>query len=288
MEASSTIHAAFFGPCSRHRRWPSWFSTATGGSRSWNPAAQRIFGWSESEVLGQRPPFVPDDKQGEFLAVRERERAGEFLDGVELCRRRKDGTPIDVRLWTAPLRDARGRVTDVVGHAGRRHRPSNARRPHAERAMRSGTPCCRTSRSCSTARRRPATLRGCGSARTSNDSPAFPRAVRRRTVVLGLQTAPGGSGRSLQDDVGGLRKAPFSTWQYRWQCADGTYRWFLDQAYLRRSHGESPQEFVGTWLDITERKTGGDPGPRPTRSGSRPGVDEHPRGGAAVLPGHGV
>jgi PAS domain S-box-containing protein len=44
------------------------------------------------------------------------------------------------------------------------------------------------------------------------------------------------------------------TYEYRWQCADGTYRWFLDQAFLRPGHGESPPEYLGTWLDITHRK----------------------------------
>jgi len=82
---------------------------------TWNPAAERVFGWREAEVLGQRPPFVPDDQHADFLAIRERERAGEHLNGVELRRQRKDGTPITVRLWTAPRRDIAGRITDVVG-----------------------------------------------------------------------------------------------------------------------------------------------------------------------------
>ncbi len=42
--------------------------------------------------------------------------------------------------------------------------------------------------------------------------------------------------------------------EYRWKCADGTYRWFLDKAVLVTGENTEPKEIVGTWLDITDRK----------------------------------
>ncbi|MEQ9619877.1 MAG: sigma 54-interacting transcriptional regulator [Deltaproteobacteria bacterium] len=42
--------------------------------------------------------------------------------------------------------------------------------------------------------------------------------------------------------------------EYRWKCADGTYRWFLDKAVLITAENTEPKEIVGTWLDITDRK----------------------------------
>jgi PAS domain S-box-containing protein len=42
--------------------------------------------------------------------------------------------------------------------------------------------------------------------------------------------------------------------EYRWQVADGTYRWFLDQAVLQRTPDGQAKEILGLWLDITERK----------------------------------
>jgi PAS domain S-box-containing protein len=42
--------------------------------------------------------------------------------------------------------------------------------------------------------------------------------------------------------------------EYRWQCADGTYRNFLDQTVLMRDDEGRPREFFGMWFDITERK----------------------------------
>ena len=43
--------------------------------------------------------------------------------------------------------------------------------------------------------------------------------------------------------------------EYRWQCADGSYRHFLDQAVLLRDSDGSPLEFAGTLTDITEQRS---------------------------------
>ncbi|MEN2791236.1 response regulator [Sphingomonas oligophenolica] len=42
--------------------------------------------------------------------------------------------------------------------------------------------------------------------------------------------------------------------EYRWQCADGRYRHFLDQAVLLRDAEGGPLEYAGTLLDVTDRK----------------------------------
>lgn len=42
--------------------------------------------------------------------------------------------------------------------------------------------------------------------------------------------------------------------EYRWQCAGGEYRWFLDRAVAVRDRAGEPQEIIGVWIDITERK----------------------------------
>ncbi|HET6806675.1 MAG TPA: response regulator [Frateuria sp.] len=42
--------------------------------------------------------------------------------------------------------------------------------------------------------------------------------------------------------------------EYRWQCADGTYKHFLDQAVLLRDPEGQPLEYAGTLLDVTDRK----------------------------------
>ncbi|MDZ4861504.1 MAG: PAS domain-containing protein [Candidatus Hydrogenedentes bacterium] len=42
--------------------------------------------------------------------------------------------------------------------------------------------------------------------------------------------------------------------EYRWQCADGSYRWFWNQPVQIPADSDRPSQVVGIWLDITERK----------------------------------
>jgi PAS domain S-box-containing protein len=81
----------------------------------WNPAAERIFGWSEEEVLGRILPTVPEDRKEEFRVFRERVQKGESFMGVEIRRLKKDGSQIDINLSTAPFRDFKGDVIGLVG-----------------------------------------------------------------------------------------------------------------------------------------------------------------------------
>jgi two-component system, cell cycle sensor histidine kinase and response regulator CckA len=91
-----------------------WAHRFDGGLTIWNPAAERMFGWMADEVLGKYPPFVPDDRLSESHSIFERALAGAELLNVEVRRRRKDGTEIDISLSTAPLRNAEGAVTGTV------------------------------------------------------------------------------------------------------------------------------------------------------------------------------
>jgi len=80
----------------------------------WNPAAERIFGWTEDEVLGEPVPIVPDDRRAEFQEFVDRLLDGEILQRVETRRKRKDGTLIDVTVSAAPMHDEDGSVAGIV------------------------------------------------------------------------------------------------------------------------------------------------------------------------------
>ncbi|MCY7385902.1 MAG: PAS domain-containing protein [Microcoleus sp. CAN_BIN18] len=80
----------------------------------WNPASERIFGWKESEVLGELLPIVPSDENINFYAMFQSELAGEAQVAKQCRRRRKDGSLIDVCISTAPMRDAQGLITGTI------------------------------------------------------------------------------------------------------------------------------------------------------------------------------
>jgi PAS domain S-box-containing protein len=80
----------------------------------WSPSAERIFGWTEKEAIGQPLPVIPEERRPEFAAALAQLRAGESLEGDERTHQKKDGSRIQVAIWTAPLRDAAGVVNGFI------------------------------------------------------------------------------------------------------------------------------------------------------------------------------
>jgi PAS domain S-box-containing protein len=91
-----------------------WALDPIGQVTFWNPAAERIFGWAEQEVIGCPLPVIAEADQEEHRDWIRRFAAGEAFSAVERRRRRKDGSLIDVMIWTAPLRDAEGRIRGAI------------------------------------------------------------------------------------------------------------------------------------------------------------------------------
>jgi diguanylate cyclase (GGDEF)-like protein/PAS domain S-box-containing protein len=85
-----------------------------GAINLWNPAAERIFGFTREQALGGLAPFVPPEKRDEARGLRERVLAGEVLTGLDLERRRADGTTIMINGSAAPLRDESDRILGML------------------------------------------------------------------------------------------------------------------------------------------------------------------------------
>src|SRR3954469_2953618 len=78
---------------------------------SWNRAAERMFGYTAAEAIGQSiRMIVPADRQSEEDTVLAHIRAGEALTHFETIRQRKDGSFVPISLTVAPIFDANGRV----------------------------------------------------------------------------------------------------------------------------------------------------------------------------------
>ncbi len=91
-----------------------WALDREGNVIFWNPAAERIFGYSENEVIRRSPPVVPADQKEEYAQWLDLFRAGGSLFAAERLRQTKDGRRINVLIWTAPLRDAQGNITGTL------------------------------------------------------------------------------------------------------------------------------------------------------------------------------
>jgi PAS domain S-box-containing protein len=78
---------------------------------SWNPAAERMFGYSEAEAVGRSiRMLIPDELQSEEDTVLAKIRAGETVDHYETIRQRKDGTRLSISLTVSPIRNDDGEV----------------------------------------------------------------------------------------------------------------------------------------------------------------------------------
>jgi PAS domain S-box-containing protein len=79
--------------------------------RAWNPAAETMFGWSASEVVGRPLPILPPELEsyGQEL-FRSLFEEGVIPPPHDSVRVRRDGTRMEVTVLVAPLRDAEGRI----------------------------------------------------------------------------------------------------------------------------------------------------------------------------------
>ena len=76
----------------------------------WSPSAERVFGWTAREVLGQPLPIIAEQHREEYVHLRGQRQRGEIVESREVLRLRKDRTLVDLLVNSWPLRDAEGRV----------------------------------------------------------------------------------------------------------------------------------------------------------------------------------
>jgi len=79
---------------------------------SWNRGAERLFGYTAEEAIGQHITLIiPADRRNEETEILARLRRGERIDHFETVRVRKDRTLLDISLTISPLKDLNGNVT---------------------------------------------------------------------------------------------------------------------------------------------------------------------------------
>jgi PAS domain S-box-containing protein len=78
---------------------------------SWNKSAERIFGWTEQEIVGRSVlTIIPPELHGDEPGILAKIRVGERIEHFETVRVRKNGERVDVSLTVSPVRDQHGKI----------------------------------------------------------------------------------------------------------------------------------------------------------------------------------
>jgi PAS domain S-box-containing protein len=79
--------------------------------KSWNRGAERLFGWTAEEMIGQSLlRIIPPERPDEEPSILARLRRGERVDHFETVRVHKDGSRLDISVTISPIRDPLGRI----------------------------------------------------------------------------------------------------------------------------------------------------------------------------------
>jgi PAS domain S-box-containing protein len=85
--------------------------TLDGVITSWNKSAERLFGYTANEALGQHITLIiPENRWSEETLIIDKIKRGERLEHFDTIRMRKDKTEIDIALTISPVRDASGKI----------------------------------------------------------------------------------------------------------------------------------------------------------------------------------
>jgi PAS domain S-box-containing protein len=81
---------------------------------SWNPAAEKMFGYTAAEMIGQPIlRIIPEDRLNEEPLIIKRIKAGDSIEHFETKRKAKDGSLVDISLTISPIKDALGNIIGI-------------------------------------------------------------------------------------------------------------------------------------------------------------------------------
>jgi PAS domain S-box-containing protein len=85
--------------------------TLGGTVLSWNSGAERMFGYTAKEMVGESvESLVPRDQHSEISDIRDLIELGERVERIETVRLRRDGTGIDVAITVSPIKNGEGAI----------------------------------------------------------------------------------------------------------------------------------------------------------------------------------
>ncbi|KXK42074.1 MAG: Signal transduction histidine kinase, partial [Chlorobi bacterium OLB5] len=82
----------------------------------WNRASEKMFGWKSEEVIGRILPIVPEERMYEFQENLAVNLSKNFIDGKEHIRKKKDGSGINIRIYSRPVTGKSGSVETILAY----------------------------------------------------------------------------------------------------------------------------------------------------------------------------
>ncbi|MDB6067461.1 MAG: multi-sensor hybrid histidine kinase [Pedosphaera sp.] len=220
---------------------------------SWNPAAERVYGYSAREANGRSiSMLIPPDKEAELADTLERIKCGERIATFETTRLRKDGVLIHVSVTTSPLKDGSGKIIgtssisrDITERklAEEALRKSEAGLARAQKIARLGNWELDLKTGALAWSDETYRIFGMTRAHFGGNSAAFYKQVHPDDVEL-LQGA--------KEET--LKTGKMYSVDHRIILPNGEIKTVAEQAELIRDEGGNPARLLGTVLDITERK----------------------------------
>jgi PAS domain S-box-containing protein len=221
---------------------------------SWNPSAERLYGYSAEEVMGHSISIViPPDRTAEAPTILDRIRRGERVESYETVRQCKDGRLINVSLTVSPIRDKLGNIVGASATAR-----DITERKRAEAALRESE------------------RRFQLAARATNDVLwDWDIMTGHLWFNQGLRTQFGYDYQEVQYHIdwwSGLlhpddqqridtslqaaidSQEQFWSGEYQFRRADASYADVLDRGYLVYNDDGQAIRMIGSMMDITERK----------------------------------
>ena len=220
---------------------------------SWNGGAERLFGYTAKEVLGQPISILaPPDRPDEMPRILDRLRRGERVEPFETVRVRKNGSRVDVSVSVSPVKDAAGRVVGAAKIAR-----DVSQRKAAEEALRESE---QRFRQVTETIHEVFWLVDARSGEVLYVSPAY-EAIWGRTPQS-LYDAPRSYLEAVHPDDRArvaaandhLRMEGRSEEEYRIVRPDGSIRWIWDRGYPVRDSQGQVERFVGIAEDVTTRR----------------------------------
>lgn len=83
----------------------------------WNPAAERMFGWTEADVIDSPLPIIPENQRDAVVSGLAEALKGKTTSNYETRGKRKDGSLVEVNVWTSTLLDPDGGDSGVMAIA---------------------------------------------------------------------------------------------------------------------------------------------------------------------------